>query len=152
MDEPADRPLPDLAAWLGRLGHVVTSPATRCRVPGGVIEEDLRPWDLGTWTGRRLADLPDLVSWRDDPAWAGHGGESLLDLQHRVTGLLDRWHDRPERRAAITHASVIRAALTHVLRAPPEAAWDIDISPSSSTELHTTPRGWRVVHVNAPLT
>jgi len=138
--------------WLGRAGQVVTSPAARCRVPGAPVDADLGPWDLGAWAGKPLADLPDLAEWRRDPAWAGHGGESLLDLQRRTAGFLDRWHSRPGRWAAITHAGVIRAAVTHVLRAPAAAAWDLDISPSSSTELHTTSGGWRVVHVGAPLT
>lgn len=152
MDEPADRALPDLSPWLGRTGQVVTSPATRCRLLGAAVDTDLGPWDLGTWAGRPLADLPDLEAWRDDPAWAGHGGESLLDLQRRTAGFLHRWRTCPGRWAAVTHAGVIRAALTHVLQAPATAAWDIDISPSSTTELHTTSRGWRVVHVNGLLT
>ena len=147
-DEPATAAPPDLTGWLGRTGRVVTSPAARCRVPGADVDPALGPWDLGGWTGLALDALPDLASWRSDPSWAGHGGESLLALQQRIATLLARWHDRPGRWAAVTHAAVVRAALTHALGAPPQAAWDIDVAPSSVTELHTTPAGWRVVRVN----
>lgn len=146
-DEPAIEALPELSGWLGRSGTLVTSPAARCRAPGAGVEPALGPWDLGTWTGQPLADLPDLTTWRTDPAWSGHGGESLLALQRRVASLLARWHSRPGRLAAVTHAAVVRAAVTQVLRAPPEAAWDLDVAPSSLTELHTTATGWRVVRV-----
>lgn len=113
------------------------------------METALRPWDLGSWTGLPLAAVPDLAAWRSDPAYAGHGGESLLELHARVGGLLDRWHDRPGRRAAVTHAAVIRSAVLHALGAPAAAAWDLDVSPGSLTELHTTPHGWRVVCVSS---
>lgn len=111
------------------------------------MEAELRPWDLGAWAGLPLADLPDLAAWRSDPTWSGHGGESLLALQQRVAALLRRWHCRPGRLVAVTHAGVVRAAVTHVLQAPPEAAWDLDVAPGSVTELHTTATGWRVVRV-----
>lgn len=141
------KPLPDLSGWLGRSGTFVTSPAARCRASGAAVEPALGPWDLGTWTGQPLANLPDLTAWRADPAWCGHGGESLLALQQRVADLLARWHSQPGRLAAVTHAAVVRAAITHVLRAPAEAAWDLDVAPGSLTELHSTATGWRVVRV-----
>ena len=126
---------------------MVTSPAARCRVAGADVDPALGPWDLGSWTGLGIADLPDLQRWRSDPSFAGHGGESLLALQQRVAGWLARWHDRRGRWAAVTHGAVVAAAVTHVLRAPPLAVWDLDIAPGSVTELHTTRGGWRVVRV-----
>lgn len=149
-DEPALGELPDLRRWLGRTGSVVTSPAARCRVAGADVEPALGPWDLGTWSGLPLSELPDLATWRSDPGWSGHGGESLLALRSRVSQLLTRWHGRTGRWAAVTHAAVIRAAVTWTLHAPAEAAWDIDVPPASLTELHTTPTGWRVVRVSCP--
>ena len=147
-DEPATGALPDLTDWLGRGGEVLTSPAVRCRVPGACVEPDLRPWDLGDWSGLALGDVPDLAGWRADPAFDAHGGESLLALHKRVQGLLQRWHDRSGRLAVVTHAAVIRAAVLQALQAPAAAAWDLDIAPGSVSELHTTPTGWRVVRVN----
>ena len=149
-DEPATGKLPDLTSWLGRSGQVVRSPATRCQFDGAAVELELGPWDLGSWSGLPLTEIGELSSWRLDPSFAGHGGESLIDVQARVAGWLDRWRARPGRWAAITHAAVVRAAVTHVLRAPPEAGWDLDVAPGSLTELHTTASGWRIVRVNSP--
>lgn len=148
-DEPAAGPLPDLSGWLGRSGTAVTSPARRCRVAGAPVEPALGPWDLGSWTGRPWEGL-DLARWRLDPAYDDHGGESLLALRGRVSALLEDWRGRPGRLVAVTHAAVVKAAVTVALRAPADAAWDVDVHPSSLTELHATPGGWRVVRVNAP--
>lgn len=114
------------------------------------MEAGLRSWDLGAWTGRALAELDrdDLLAWRTDPTFAGHGGESLVAVHARVAGLLERWHGGEGRVVAVTHAVVVKAAVVCALRAPVPAAWDIDIHPGSSTELHATPAGWRVVRVN----
>lgn len=128
---------------------MVTSPSQRCHVPGAATEPGLGAWDLGSWTGLTLAEVPDLARWRADPAFAAHGGESLLAVHERVCGLLDRWHGRSGRLVAVTHAAVVRAAVLHALHAPASSAWDIDVSPGSVTEVHSTPTGWRVVRVNA---
>jgi broad specificity phosphatase PhoE len=146
-DEPALAPLPDLTGWLGRSGCVVTSPAGRCRVADAPVDARLGPWDLGEWTGRPLRDL-DLLAWRTDPAFAGHGGESLLAMSERVRLLLADWHRRPGRLAAVTHAPVIKLAVVQALRAPVQAVWDLDVAPGSTTELHSTPSGWRVTAVS----
>lgn len=136
---------------MGRAGTVVTSPARRCSVPGADphirVDERLRPWDLGSWTGRDLAEL-DLAAWRADPGYDAHGGESLLALCERVAGLLADWYGRGDRLVAVTHAAVVKAAVVHALQAPVQATWDLDVAPSSTTELHATPTGWRVVGVN----
>ena len=127
----------------------MTSPAVRCRVAGAAVEPALGPWDLGTWTGLPLTEVPDLARWRADPGYDDHGGESLLALERRVAGLLSRWHARPGRWVAVTHAAVIRAAVLQALHAPATSAWDLDVSPGSVSELHATKTGWRVVRVNA---
>jgi broad specificity phosphatase PhoE len=149
-DEPATGTLPDWSRFLGRAGTVLTSPARRCSVPGAAVDERLRPWDLGAWVGQDLAAL-DLAAWRGDPGYDAHGGESLLALRDRVAGLLSDWHsrfDQGDRLVAVTHAAVVKAAVVHALQAPVQATWDLDVAPSSTTELHATPTGWRVVGVN----
>lgn len=141
--------MPDLAAWLGGSGTVVTSPARRCHVPGAPTDPRLAPWDLGAWAGRPLADV-DLAAWRSDPAYDAHGGESLLALQARVRGVLAQWQPLNGRLAAVTHAAVIKLAVTCALRAPVDAAWDIDIGPAEVAELHGGPGGWRLVRLGGP--
>lgn len=146
-DEPAVGAVPDLTQWLGRRGRIVTSPTRRCSVPDAPVEPRLRPWDLGTWTGQPWQNL-DLTSWRSDPSYDGHGGESLTALLKRASALLGDWHTRTGRLAAVTHGAVIKAAVVHALQAPAEALWHLDVAPSSLTELHTTPSGWRLTRVN----
>lgn len=111
------------------------------------MDARLGPWDLGTWTGRPLAEL-DLAGWRADPSYDLHGGESLLALSSRVAEVLASWHAQSGRVVAVTHAAVIKTAVVQALRAPVDAAWDVDVAPASLTELHATPTGWRVVGVN----
>ena len=146
-DEPAVGPLPDLAGWLGRSGTTVTSPARRCARPGAPADARLGPWDLGDWAGRPFEGL-DLQGWRTDPGYDAHGGESLVALHARVGGLLDEWHGRSGRLAAVTHAAVIKAMVVRALRAPVEAVWEIDVLPASLTELHATPTGWRLTRLS----
>ena len=148
-DEAAGAPIPDLTGWLGRSGTIITSPARRCLQAGAKVEPRLGPWDLGHWTGRPFDEL-DLGSWRNDPDFDAHGGESLIALSARAQGLLGEWHDATGRLAAVTHAAVIKAMVVQALRAPVEAVWDVDIAPSSFTELHATATGWRVVRANCP--
>lgn len=118
-------------------------------MPGAPIEPLLAPWDLGCWTGLQLTDIPDLMTWRNDPTYNAHGGESLLVLLERTRTLLTQSQDHPHRLAAITHSAVIRAAVVGVLHAPPEAFWDIDVTPGAITELHGSGPKWRIIRVNA---
>ena len=148
-DEPAVGPLPDLTAWLGRSGTTVTSPARRCLQPGVPVEQRLRPWDLGSWSGRPFEEL-DLALWRTDPGFDAHGGESLIALHGRAAGLLASWHQRSGRLAAVTHAAVIKAMVVHALGAPVQAVWDVDVGPATVTELHATPTGWRLTRLSCP--
>lgn len=146
-DEVAAGPLPDLSGWLGAGGTLLTSPARRCAQPGAVVEPRLAPWDLGAWAGRPFDEL-DLAGWRSDPTFAAHGGESLVALAARVAGLLDDWHDLPGRRAAVTHAALIKAMVVHALGAPLASVWDVDVRPASLTELHATASGWRLTRLS----
>lgn len=148
-DEQAVAAAPDLSGWLRNGGTLLTSPARRARVAGARVDDRLRPWDLGGWAGRRLDVLPpdQLAAWRHDPDWAGHGGEPLRSVSDRVERLLQEWHGHEGRVAALTHASVVRAAVLLALRAPLDAAWELDVRPGSRTELHTTGAGWRVLSV-----
>lgn len=148
-DEPAAGALPELGDWLRGSSSVVVSPARRAHLDGAAVEPRVGPLDLGRWAGQPLAALPaeDLRAWRTDPTWAGHGGESLLQLHDRVAAVLEQWRHGPARRAVVTHAGVVRAAVLLALRAPVTAGWELDVRPGSRTELSTTGSTWRVQSV-----
>ncbi len=119
-----------------------TSPALRAvqtaqflRLGAGV-EPKLAECGYGRWTGRPLAQVqaeePDAVAlWLGDPASAPHGGESVLALLARVAAWLDAQGGSPGRTLAVTHASVIKAAILHAIGAPPRSFWRIDVAPLS---------------------
>ena len=78
--------------------------------------------------------------WLTDPARAPHGGESIVDLIHRVAGWLESLTDNASPTVAVTHPAVIRAAILRGLDSPPESFWRIDIAPVESHR-HAFPRG-----------
>lgn len=110
----------------------------------GTAMDVLRDQDFGNWAGCRLAELDpaDLAAWVSDPATAPHGGESLDDLRRRVSGFLEESLGLSGHTLAITHASVIRAAVCEVLGAPASAFWRVDVEPLSLTRLTSDGRRW----------
>jgi broad specificity phosphatase PhoE len=107
----------------------------------------LRDCDFGGWRGRTLADVqaadPEGVSrWLADPAAAPHGGESVVDLIDRAGGWLTGLP--PGRVVAVTHPSVIRAAVVHALGTRPGAFWRIDVEPLSRVELTGRSGRWNL--------
>jgi broad specificity phosphatase PhoE len=149
-DEPAEPalrvPRPD------QFARLLTAPERRARQtvealgPVAIAEPALADCDFGRWRGRSLteigaADPAGAAAWLADPAAAPHGGESLDALMARVGGWLDRFEGR-DHTVAITHPAVIRAAIVHVLMAPPVAFWRIDIEPLSLTDLRRHAGRW----------
>jgi broad specificity phosphatase PhoE len=116
------------------------------------LEQALAECDFGRWRGRTLdavaAEHPDgLERWLGDPAAAPHGGEPLAALAARASAWLDALPDAG-RLIAITHATVVRALVAHVLGAPPAALWRIDVAPLAHTELRRRDGRWTVRSVN----
>jgi broad specificity phosphatase PhoE len=158
-DEPIDsQGRQKLAALPHRLGHANrywTSPALRARQTAEVlgleatVEPLLRDCDYARWTGRSLDELqaeePAAVAqWLSDPAAAPHGGESILGLIERVAAWLDSQSAAQGQIVAITHASVIRAAIVHAIEAPPRSFWRIDVAPLSLTVLSGADGRWNL--------
>lgn len=156
-DEPLDeRGAAQAAAAADRLraaDRSWTSPALRARQTAAALrlsaaaDPGLRDCDFGRWAGLRLVDLqaqePDAVaSWIGDPAAAPHGGESILDVLRRVAAWLDERRQDLGHGIAVTHPTVIRAAVIHVIGAPPHAFWRIDVEPLSCTDLRRSGGRW----------
>lgn len=113
------------------------------------VEPALRDCDFGRWSGLLFADVarqePDAVrDWLADPGVAPHGGESLADVVGRVGEWLDGQRRHSGSIVAITHPSVIRAAVIGALGASAPSFWRIDISPLSQTELRAHQDRWNL--------
>jgi len=98
------------------------------------VEPALRDCDYGRWRGLAAKDVaarePEgFAAWLGDPAAAPHGGESLAALILRVSAWLTDMSAHNRSTLAVTHASVVRAAIVTALGAPPSAFWRIDVPP-----------------------
>lgn len=163
---PADEPLDDKArAVLAGLPHNLhradrcfVSPSLRARQTAEALRLDaaveplLRECDYGRWAGRALAAVqaeePEAIAdWLRAPDAAPHGGESVQDLLARVAGWLDTQKETSGLTVAITHASVIRAAIVHAIEAGPRAFWRIDVAPLSLTRLNGDGRRWTLASI-----
>ena len=113
----------------------------------------LRDCDYGRWTGRTFDEVqaqePDaLADWIKDPTAAPHGGESVVAMIARVSAWLDAQLTMPGAMLAITHATVIRAAIVCALEAEPRSFWHIDIAPLSLTQLSGNGGRWTLVSMS----
>lgn len=103
--------------------------------------------DHGAWRGRSLVEVqaaePEaLMGWIADPTSGAPGGERFASVQARVSAWIEAHAGSDQRILAITHPTVMRAALAHVLEIPPSAAFRIDIAPLSMLTLSFN-RQWR---------
>ena len=111
------------------------------------VEPVLRDCDFGRWAGRSLAEVqaqaPEAVAdWLQNPHAAPHGGESFADVMTRVGGWMDGFLATSGSVMAITHASVMRAAIAHALGAGPETFRHIDIAPLTRARLSGSGARW----------
>lgn len=157
LDEPLEPGALALAGAVGgklrRADRVWTATSLRARQTATALGLSALEWPelddqrMGGWAGRSLEQVAqlcpdDIAAWLSDTHAAPHGGESLAELVARtstaVSGLLnERGHT-----IAVTHAANIRAAILHVLGAPLESFWRIDIEPLSVTEFRSDGRRW----------
>lgn len=138
---------------LRRAERVWTAPSLRARQTAEAlgleasVEPLLADQDYGSWAGRSFEEVQakqpeDIAAWLADPNAAPHGGESLADVAHRASNLMNRLIAERGHTIALTHASVIRTAILHVLGAPLAASWKIDIEPLSITDFRSDGRRW----------
>lgn len=107
----------------------------------------LRDCDFGNWAGRTLAEVeaqaPQAITeWLQNPRAAPHGGESFADVTTRVGEWMDSLLAGNGSVLAITHATVIRAAIAHALGADATAFRHIDVAPLTRTKLSGGGRRW----------
>jgi len=164
-DEPIEEKAREAAARLGdsipRADRVLIAPERRSQETAealglsGACDPLLRDCDHGRWAGRRLAELQAeepqaLAAWLEDPDAAPHGGESVADVIRRIARWLDSTERGEGRILAVTHPTVIRAALIHAMEAPASSFWRIDVAPLSRLILSRHGTYWRVQALVTP--
>ncbi|MFO1183676.1 MAG: histidine phosphatase family protein [Bauldia sp.] len=150
-----------LTGRFGRVDRVFVSPALRARQTAEALglaataDDRLRECDFGRWSGRTFGQVAlreprKLFNWMKNPATAPHGGETIEAVMRRVADWIDERGREKGHTVAITHASVIRAAIVHVIEAQLQSFWRIDVVPLSLTDMRTNGRRW-VLRSLAPL-
>lgn len=132
----------DRAPWQ----HIVSSPLARCHAFAAAlaarhalplaVDARLMEIGFGRWEGRtadelRAEDPEQLARFYHDPVNARPAGaEPLAAFQARVrAGFADLVQAYPQRHVlVVTHAGVMRAVIAHVLGAPIEALYRIDVA------------------------
>jgi broad specificity phosphatase PhoE len=157
---PTDEPLNtaghrqvDASVDLGLADVALAAPEKRARQTAELlglqptIEPRLADLDCGRWRGNVLGGVrpAELAVWLTDPNRAPHGGESVTALVSRVRGWLDSVSAKRLRLVAVTHPSVIRAAILVTLEAPPKSFWRIDIAPASRTVMRFRGYTWTLL-------
>lgn len=134
--------------------QIWSSPATAARETALALGLDaapceaLRDIDYGAWTGLSFEAVQgiapdDLAAWLAAPEQGVPAGETLAAVAQRVDPWLRSVEQSNQPVLAITHASVIRAAIASALSLPIAATLRIDIAPLSRTILSFN-RGWRL--------
>ncbi len=163
IDEPLDDVGHDqakaVAAHVGPVDVLISSPLIRARQTaeafGMPFETDDRWIELsyGALEGRSLSDAMSADAWehwRQDPAFAPEGGESLVALDARVRAACAEISEQAGRQtvAVVSHVSPIKAAVAWALDAPVGIAWRSQLSQASVCRIEVTSRGPVLVAFN----
>src|SRR3954447_360028 len=91
--------------------------------------------DMGEWTGAEFSGLASDERWQRWNEKRGNtrppGGESMVSVQTRVVGHIERLRTLGGSIVIVTHAEPIRAALMHYLALPLDAFHSVEIDPAS---------------------
>jgi broad specificity phosphatase PhoE len=128
--------------------------AQACDLDEPQTAEALDEIDFGTWSGQTFETLDADPAWR---RWNSTrslcrtpGGESMLDVQQRILSLVEMLLRRrgESKVALVSHADVIKAAVSHFLGLPIDAWPRFDIAPASITSIAAGDWGAKVITVN----
>jgi broad specificity phosphatase PhoE len=117
-------------------------------------ERSLLEVNPGNWENRRFEDLGSEPAWKRLHAFRSGtripGGEMIIEVQTRVVTFLERVsHDFHGRTiAVVSHADVIRAAVSHYLGVPLDLSLRIEISPASLSVIELEDAGPRLILLN----
>lgn len=151
LDEVGRAQAERLAAAVGRVDRVVSSPLLRARQTAEAfdvaveVDERLIELDYGEFDGCALGDIPAAAwaEWRADITFAPPGGESLQALGLRVRESLDAITSTPsdETVVVMSHVSPIKAGVAWALGVDDQVTWRLFVAPASITRFEVSPRG-----------
>ncbi|WP_419841521.1 histidine phosphatase family protein [Candidatus Poriferisodalis sp.] len=151
LDEVGAQQAEQIAMALANGDHrpeaIVTSPLTRAvqtaaataRQLGLMPSVDERWAELayGDWDGVAISAVPPQawLSWRADPAFAPPRGESLAELNVRITGACEELAAQASQRniAVFTHVSPIKSAVRWALGTDEEISWRMHVAQAQIT-------------------
>ncbi|AHF84734.1 phosphoglycerate mutase [Rhizobium leguminosarum bv. trifolii WSM1689] len=128
--------------------------ASACGLSLPQIDGALDEVNFGDWSGKTFEVLNDDPLWR---RWnttrsltRTPGGETMLDVQARIFGLMETLASggNEKRIALVSHADVIKSAVSHVLGLPIDAWPRFDIAPASVTTVVIGDWGAKVMTLN----
>ncbi|MBW9064381.1 histidine phosphatase family protein [Rhizobium herbae] len=148
-----------------KIDAIYTSPRERTRETAEAIAsvndlrapavvEELDEVNFGSWSGQTFDTLnadEHWVRWNTVRSQARTpGGESMLDVQRRVLLFIEELgrHNDDKGLALISHADVIKAAVSWVLGLPIDAWPRFDIAPASITTVMIGDWGAKIVTLN----
>lgn len=162
LDAAGARRAADAATAVPAADRLLHGPSGRCAGTAEALglragpEPAVRGWDMGRWSGRRLAAVsaaePEAVSaWLTDPSAAPHGGESLLELCARTGRWLETLasagggpDEKGHRVLGVVEPAVVRAVIVAALGLPTEAFWRLDVAPLTLTALSGRSGRWNL--------
>lgn len=127
----------------------VTSPLRRARQTAALlghgdapVDERWQEADLGTWTGRDIAQLQretdgHYADWRAG-RYTPPGAESFAELRARVEQAVRSLLDASGAQLVVTHGGPIRAVCAALLDLPPSSL--VPVAPGSLTAVDVTGR------------
>jgi broad specificity phosphatase PhoE len=105
------------------------------------VAAELEEIDYGDWTGRSIAELQTIPQWQAFNSIRSctriPHGELIVEVQARVVRFIEqlRRQDTNQSVALVTHADVIRAALSYYVGSPLDLMLRLEIDPASVTIL-----------------
>ncbi len=148
--------------------QLVSSPLQRCHAfalalgeKHGLpvsVEQDFREVGFGSWEGRSPMAIQqqapeEYAAFYADPVNnRPPGAEDLLDFGRRVARAMEHTASTHagKRVLVVAHAGVIRAALGHVLQAPPAAWYRAKVDNAGLSRFARDEKGWQLIGHNLP--
>jgi broad specificity phosphatase PhoE len=136
-------------------GPVRCGPEPACRATAAALGPAAEPVaalagpDLGSWTGRELAEVAGsdpagLGAWLSDPDARPHGGETLAELVRRLAEELAGCAWPGARSVWVLTPLAARALTVAALAAPPALVLAIDLAYGGEVQLSRHAGRWRL--------